>query len=103
MRSVGLVQGIRQGLLLPSSYTRRGWPLCLKCGEDVDALHIVDEGKKNGLRYVVVQVRHHGQHDAVRIDFLSAHPTQSDFDAAVLAAQFFPNEHQDSGFSAGGL
>lgn len=105
MRKVGILTAVKQSLWMPEKQRERNWPLCMTCGRDVDAFAIVDEGVKEGLRYVDVQARHHEQHDTIRINFLSKHPTTSDFQMAVQACHFFdPNEgHVDAGFSAGGL
>ncbi len=69
----------------------------------MDGVRIVGEGVKLGLRYVEVAAEHHGEEEVIRIDFLSKHPTTSDFNAALRAATFFHQDHEDTGFSAGGL
>ena len=101
MRRVGIIQAVQRALIVPqSALRRRNWPACALCGEDVDSVQIVDEGVKMGYRYVVVQAKHHGSDDAVRIDFLSQHPTPSDWEMAMRTATFFDPEHNDTGFSA---
>lgn len=100
MRRIGILETTRKALLVPqSALNSRNWPLCMTCGREVDAVHIVDEGVKNGLRYVTVKAEHHNADDAIRIDFLSAHPTQDDFNMAMRTACFFDPSHDDTGFS----
>lgn len=81
----------------------RNWPYSKKHGRDVDELKIVDEGVRDGHYYCVVGARVDKEWDHIRIDFMSRHKNQHDFDAAIRAATFFEDEHEDTGFSKGGL
>lgn len=105
MKKRKLIQSMERSIWTPGGTVRNNnWPLCHTCQKDVDGVRIVNEGVgSNGLRYVEVGAEHHGMEEVIRIDFLSKHPTDSDFAAALRACSFFHVEHEDTGFSAGGI
>ena len=64
--------------------TDRGWPLCHKCCEPVDAVDMVDGNRTS----ITVRAKHHGEEDVVRVDFESE-PTEDDLSQAWRGMVFF--------------